>query len=131
MKAVTSTLGTIVVAVFLLALLLVITLLAGAGIVLVGRILTLVGDLTTFQASLIALGTAFGLVVALNIVTRPTPPPLPEWMSDNYDDEEDYDEDYDEEDEDAEVKIVPPRSRNDPCPCGSGKKYKYCHGQSA
>ena len=20
--------------------------------------------------------------------------------------------------------------RNDPCPCGSGKKYKFCHGQS-
>ena len=20
-------------------------------------------------------------------------------------------------------------SRNDPCPCGSGKKYKHCHGQ--
>ncbi|TXI14401.1 MAG: hypothetical protein E6Q68_00360, partial [Polynucleobacter sp.] len=20
-------------------------------------------------------------------------------------------------------------SRNDPCPCGSGKKYKQCHGQ--
>jgi len=19
--------------------------------------------------------------------------------------------------------------RNDPCPCGSGKKYKYCHGR--
>ncbi|MBA2643154.1 MAG: SEC-C domain-containing protein [Actinobacteria bacterium] len=19
-------------------------------------------------------------------------------------------------------------ARNDPCPCGSGKKYKYCHG---
>ena len=19
--------------------------------------------------------------------------------------------------------------RNDPCPCGSGKKFKYCHGQ--
>ncbi|MDB5226562.1 MAG: preprotein translocase, SecA subunit [Bacteroidota bacterium] len=25
----------------------------------------------------------------------------------------------------AEVKI----GRNDPCPCGSGKKYKHCHGQ--
>ena len=25
----------------------------------------------------------------------------------------------------AEVKI----GRNDPCPCGSGKKYKNCHGQ--
>ena len=21
--------------------------------------------------------------------------------------------------------------RNDPCPCGSGKKYKNCHGQNA
>ena len=21
--------------------------------------------------------------------------------------------------------------RNDPCPCGSGKKYKKCHGSSA
>jgi preprotein translocase subunit SecA len=27
----------------------------------------------------------------------------------------------------AEVKI----GRNDPCPCGSGKKYKACHGQGA
>lgn len=24
--------------------------------------------------------------------------------------------------------IAPPRSRNDPCPCGSGKRYKHCHG---
>lgn len=22
-------------------------------------------------------------------------------------------------------------ARNDPCPCGSGKKYKHCHGQVA
>jgi preprotein translocase subunit SecA len=21
--------------------------------------------------------------------------------------------------------------RNEPCPCGSGKKYKHCHGQAA
>ena len=21
--------------------------------------------------------------------------------------------------------------RNDPCPCGSGKKYKHCHGRQA
>ena len=25
---------------------------------------------------------------------------------------------------------TPPPGRNDPCPCGSGKKYKKCHGQS-
>ncbi len=24
--------------------------------------------------------------------------------------------------------ITPPQSRNSPCPCGSGKKYKHCHG---
>jgi preprotein translocase subunit SecA len=25
----------------------------------------------------------------------------------------------------------PKVGRNDPCPCGSGKKYKHCHGRSA
>jgi preprotein translocase subunit SecA len=25
----------------------------------------------------------------------------------------------------------PKVGRNDPCPCGSGKKYKHCHGQLA
>jgi len=24
--------------------------------------------------------------------------------------------------------MIPPKSRNDPCPCGSGKRYKHCHG---
>ena len=27
--------------------------------------------------------------------------------------------------------VPPPESRNAPCPCGSGKKYKHCHGQVA
>jgi preprotein translocase subunit SecA len=27
------------------------------------------------------------------------------------------------------VRSVPKVGRNDPCPCGSGKKYKHCHGQ--
>jgi uncharacterized protein YecA (UPF0149 family) len=26
------------------------------------------------------------------------------------------------------VGTVPEVGRNDPCPCGSGKKYKKCHG---
>ena len=33
---------------------------------------------------------------------------------------------------DLAYKLAPSRrhqvSRNDPCPCGSGKKYKVCHG---
>jgi preprotein translocase subunit SecA len=29
------------------------------------------------------------------------------------------------------VNEVPKVGRNDPCPCGSGKKYKQCHGRLA
>ena len=29
------------------------------------------------------------------------------------------------------VKAGPKIGRNDPCPCGSGKKYKNCHGKLA
>jgi preprotein translocase subunit SecA len=28
-------------------------------------------------------------------------------------------------------RSVPKVGRNDPCPCGSGKKYKKCHGAGA
>lgn len=28
----------------------------------------------------------------------------------------------------TEDDLVPQVGRNEPCPCGSGKKYKYCHG---
>jgi uncharacterized protein YecA (UPF0149 family) len=27
------------------------------------------------------------------------------------------------------VRAGPKVGRNDPCPCGSGKKYKHCHGR--
>ena len=27
------------------------------------------------------------------------------------------------------IKVGPKVGRNDPCPCGSGKKFKQCHGQ--
>ena len=29
------------------------------------------------------------------------------------------------------IKVVPKIGRNDPCPCGSGKKYKNCHGKES
>ena len=31
----------------------------------------------------------------------------------------------------APIKVAPKIGRNDPCPCGSGKKYKHCHGRDA
>ncbi|MFH1571957.1 MAG: SEC-C metal-binding domain-containing protein, partial [Gemmatimonadota bacterium] len=27
------------------------------------------------------------------------------------------------------VRVAPKVGRNQPCPCGSGKKYKHCHGR--
>lgn len=27
-------------------------------------------------------------------------------------------------------QVIPVVGRNEQCPCGSGRKYKYCHGQS-
>ncbi|HEX6362969.1 MAG TPA: preprotein translocase subunit SecA, partial [Albitalea sp.] len=35
------------------------------------------------------------------------------------------------EEADVAVATVPKVGRNDPCPCGSGKKYKQCHGKLA
>ena len=29
----------------------------------------------------------------------------------------------------TQTSPVPRVGRNDPCPCGSGKKYKHCHGR--
>ncbi|MBQ3649504.1 MAG: SEC-C domain-containing protein, partial [Treponema sp.] len=29
------------------------------------------------------------------------------------------------------VRTMPKVGRNDPCPCGSGKKFKNCHGRNA
>ena len=29
------------------------------------------------------------------------------------------------------IRVGPKIGRNDPCPCGSGKKYKNCHGKDA
>jgi len=31
----------------------------------------------------------------------------------------------------APVRVEKKVGRNEPCPCGSGKKYKHCHGQGA
>ncbi|GAB3539851.1 preprotein translocase subunit SecA [Noviherbaspirillum agri] len=40
-------------------------------------------------------------------------------------------EDADEQRQQPMVNSMPKVGRNDPCPCGSGKKYKQCHGRLA
>jgi hypothetical protein len=50
---------------------------------------------------------------------------LPSQVVDAWNDVGDLDEDYSESD-DHIVRTTPKIGRNDPCPCGSGKKYKKC-----
>ena len=35
------------------------------------------------------------------------------------------------EDENLDISTPKKIGRNDPCPCGSGKKFKQCHGSTA
>jgi preprotein translocase subunit SecA len=42
-----------------------------------------------------------------------------------------YGADEEAADVDLQLSDMPKVGRNDPCPCGSGKKFKHCHGQLA
>jgi hypothetical protein len=123
-----------------LALLFLATLVTGLGVVLAGRIVSQVFGLTLFEASLISLGAAFGVVYAFVQIVR-LPQTLesiePDWDADDYDEDEDFEDEEDFADmplpqsssTDPLSRAQPTPGRNDPCWCGSGKKYKNCHGR--
>ena len=111
-----------------------------AAMLLVGRVLGLLFPVTTFQGALITTLVALGAILAflLGYVGR-----IGEDMShalaylqeedEEEEDEEDEENEEDEEDEEyPPLRLAPDRregkpvSRNAPCPCGSGKKYKRC-----
>ncbi len=104
--------------------------------------------LSIFEASLLTLISLLALFYAAwRVVAALVGSPLSLPSDDDGDDE--WDEEADEENDDDEPldeqDFVPsiPRwrqpikraeygkvGRNAPCPCGSGKKYKYCHGKA-
>jgi uncharacterized protein YecA (UPF0149 family) len=51
-----------------------------------------------------------------------------ELQSEEIEEVEEDDDDDDEESHPPYVRPEPKVGRNDPCPCGSGRKYKKCHG---
>ena len=108
--------------------------------------------LSIFEASLLTLISLLALLYVLwrvvaMFVDAPASSPLDE-DDDEWDEDDESDEDEDEEDDKASPDKQPfipsiPRwrqpikrveynkvGRNDPCPCGSGKKYKNCHGKT-
>ena len=120
-------------------------LLLSLGFVGMGWLLSRILPLSLFEASVIALLSGLGLAYVIGqILSIPTKSTYDEdWEVEEDWDEEDWDEEW-EEDEYHEEPVsfpqwrrrggekstdVPVVGRNDPCPCGSGKKYKYCHGK--
>lgn len=99
-------------------LLAIVSTILGALVLLIGRFLGSWFEVRTFEAAVIVLGVA---ALFVYVFSRPRLNVLEDYWEE--------DEDWDEE-QDEEAVIIPPHSRNDPCPCGSGKKYKYCHGRN-
>ena len=100
-----------------------------AALLLVGRVLGLLFPITTFEGALITTLVALGAILAflLGYVGR---------MGEDISHALAYLQEDDEEDEEDQeyppLRLAPERregkpvSRNAPCPCGSGKKYKHC-----
>src|SRR5881396_2019148 len=96
---------------------------------LVGRLLGVLFPITTFEGAVITTLVVLGAILAfvLGYVGR---------IGDDMSHALAYLQEEDEEDEDDEeyppLRLAPDRregkpvSRNAPCPCGSGKKYKRC-----
>ena len=94
-----------------------------------GSLFSRVFELTLFEATTVTLlgAVVLGLLLrmARTLISGVQGEEYEDWEAE---DEEDlYDEDW-EEDLDEENVFVGV-GRNDPCPCGSGRKFKYCHGR--
>jgi hypothetical protein len=76
-----------------------------------------------WQATLLTTGV--GLAVLYGLAHYLTVSTFGGAFGEDWIDEEWEDEEWDEDDAAKWVNV----GRNDPCPCGSGKKYKLCHGR--
>ena len=89
-------------------------------------------------------GDRDNLAYLINQIAPARPIYEEDWEDEGDWDEEDWDEEWEEDEYEEPISFPPWRrrggevrkstdvpvvGRNDPCPCGSGKKYKYCHGK--
>ncbi|MEI7436745.1 MAG: SEC-C metal-binding domain-containing protein [bacterium] len=103
-----------------------------------GYLLACLSKLTLFQSICVTIGSTVALgVVAIVVKIRLKQSET--YDGDEWDDEEDdyLDEENDEEEDDKDEKTpiievpqhfqrTPKIGRNEPCPCGSGRKFKMC-----
>ena len=109
-----------------------------AAMLLVGRVLGLLFPITTFQGALITTLVALGAILAFLLgyvgrIGEDMSHALAYLQEDDEEEEEDPEDPEDEKDQEyPPLRLAPdrnegkPGSRNAPCPCGSGKKYKRC-----
>lgn len=101
-------------------------------------------ELSLFEATTVTLLGVIALMLLVHLIRTlffsAGDEEYEEWEEGDWDEE-----DWDEEDQgmgrlflhrlatrktEREEDIFAGVGRNDPCPCGSGKKFKYCHGRS-
>jgi SEC-C motif len=111
-----------------------------ATMLLVGSLLGLLFSITTFQGALITILVALGALLAFLLgyvgrIGEDVSHALAYLQEEDEEEEDEEDEEDEENEEDEEyppLRLAPDRregkpvSRNAPCPCGSGKKYKRC-----
>ncbi|RKZ52450.1 MAG: hypothetical protein DRR16_17245 [Candidatus Parabeggiatoa sp. nov. 3] len=110
-----------------------------------GYLIAMIFSLSLFQASLLCIGSSFvfAFILFAMMFNKQTfkvihiNPKNTTFVFDPEDKDEYEDDDYQEEESHHVHKetIRPVRStkvaRNEPCPCGSGKKYKFCCGTNS
>jgi uncharacterized protein YchJ len=93
--------------------------------------------LSLFEAAAVAIGATITLVAFLHVIAAIMGAhAVDDFNGDFEDDDEDEDDDeFDADISNSDTSSPEPRSskvgRNDPCPCGSGKKFKRCCGNAA
>jgi hypothetical protein len=145
MKTILGVLGIVVALILAVAIGAVVVVLSATGL---GILLVRFLPLSIFEASLLTLISLLALFyagwrVAAAFVSSPLSLPLDDDEDDEWDEEADEENDDDEPLDERDFVPSIPRwrqpikraeygkvGRNDPCPCGSGKKYKYCHGKA-
>ena len=122
MKAVCQLIGLILLPTLALAVL------GVAAFIGVGALLARWLPMSLFQASALAIGATMAIALVVLVVMT-----IMHLQTDHSGDDDDFDREPDEPDEPDTLLSTPNRpkiGRNEPCPCGSGKKFKNCCGKS-
>ena len=136
-----SIIKTIITILVFLACIVLLIVISTAAFVAAGYLLSLILPVTVFQSSVLCIGATFVFAFIISAVT------IGKQIFDRrkydkiqytYEEDDDDDDEYVEKEEKAfdnvshrSFTVVNKRKvgRNEPCPCGSGKKYKHCCGK--